>query len=59
MLKEVHHGLRNGTIVDARLPDPHAFWLDRYDPEREDVERFDSRRAMQSAFANFVAERRR
>lgn len=59
LLGDVHHGLRNGTIVEAKLPDPHAFWLQRFDPERMGVERFESRQAMQTAFANFVAERRR
>ena len=59
MLAHVHFGLRNGTIVEAKLPDPHQFWLERFDPERLGVEPFESRRAMQTAFANFVANRRR
>ena len=59
MLAHVHFGLRNGTIVEAKLPDPHQFWLERFDPERLGVEPFESRKAMQTAFANFVANRRR
>lgn len=58
LLGDVHHGLRNGTILEAKLPDPHAFWLQRFDPETGSVDRFDSKLAMQNAFANFVANRR-
>jgi hypothetical protein len=58
LLGDVHYGLRNGTIVEAKLPDPHAFWLQRFDPERMSVEPFDSKRAMRNAFANFVVNRR-
>ena len=59
MLAHVHFGLRNGTIVEAKLPDPHQFWLERFDPERLGVEPFETRKAMQTAFANFVENRRR
>jgi hypothetical protein len=58
-LGNVHYGLRNRTIVEARLPDPHAFWLQRFDPDTGSVARFDSKTAMRNAFANFVVERRR
>ena len=59
LLSTVHHGLRNGSVLDVSLPDPHAFWLARFNPETGSVARFDSQRAMRGAFAEFVAERRR
>ena len=51
LLSTVHHGLRNGTVLEASLPDPHAFWLRRFDGTQ--LTPYKTRSDMLADFAEF------
>ena len=51
-LVNVHEGLANGTIAEARLPESHNFWLTRIHNRR--LEPFASRQEFQHALERFV-----
>lgn len=57
LLETVYHGLRNGSVVDYSLPEPHLFWLERFDPHTRRLTPFPSKRRMVEAFESFRAAR--
>ena len=57
LLETVYHGSRNGSIVDYSLPEPHLFWLERFDPGERRPTPFPSKRRMVEAFEAFRAAR--